>query len=218
MLSWVFRPQCAGCGALADRPLCVACEATLEPVTTACARCAEPGASLCRRCSIAPLAIAQIIAPWKFGGQLAVAIRRLKLSGATHVARALAPLWAPIIIASHADLVVPVPSHWRRRFARGFDHAWLLADHACRLAGTRATPALRRIRHAPPQRGLTAMERRENLADAFATRLDVAGRSVLLLDDVCTTGATLAACAQPLLAAGAKTVTGLALARATSVP
>lgn len=216
MLTWCFRPQCAGCGGLSDRPLCAACEATLEPVTAACASCAEPGGPLCRRCAVAPLPIATIVAPWKFGGQLAVAIRRLKLAGATHVARALAPLWAPIIAASGAELIVPVPSHWRRRFARGFDHMWLLADHACRLAGVRATPALRRVRHAPPQRGLTASERRDNLAGAFAARLDVAGKSVLLLDDVCTTGATLAACAAALH--GARSVTGLALARATSVP
>src|SRR6185369_2068721 len=91
-----------------------------------------------------------IVAPWRFGGQLASAIRRLKFTGATHVARTLAPLWAPILAAAIAEtdaLVVPVPLHWRRRLARGYDHAWLLALHACRFARLpRPVAGLRRIR------------------------------------------------------------------------
>jgi ComF family protein len=126
-------------------------------------------------------------------------------------------------VAEHdAAIVVPVPLHWRRRWTRGYDHAWLLARHACALAGIAApVRALRRIRHAVAQSTLPAAERARNVSEAFATIGTggaVAGRAVVLIDDVMTTGATLAAAARPLRRAGATSVTALVLARATSAP
>ncbi len=225
MLDWLFAPQCIACKALATTPLCVACSTSLEPLGPACPRCAEPTgerAILCRRCMIAPLPLERVIAPWQFGGPLATAIRALKFAKRTSVARAVAPLWAPVLaaaVAEYAAVVVPVPLHWRRRWTRGYDHAWLLARHACaavRIAAPR--PVLRRLRGSPPQSTLPARDRRDNLRGVFAVRDAgaVAGRAVILVDDVVTTGATLAACAHALLAAGATTVVGCALARATS--
>jgi ComF family protein len=222
MMDWIFRPQCAACGAAAVT-LCEACRASLVEIGAACPGCAEPtgeAAGTCRRCRTDPLPLDRVVAPWRFGGQLAQAIRRLKFANRAHIARDVAPLWAPLLaaaVAEHDAIVVPVPLHWRRRWTRGYDHAWLLARHACALAGIAApVRALRRVRHAPAQSTLPAAERARNVCDAFAALGSLAGRAVVLTDDVMTTGATLAAAAGALRRAGATSVTGLVLARATS--
>jgi ComF family protein len=241
MIDWMFQPQCAGCGTPAVT-LCRACRASLVELGPACPRCAEPTSArgviegdgdgsiaagargndgvTCRRCAIHPLPLDRVIAPWRFGGQLASAIRRLKFASRAHIARDVAPLWAPVLAAAVAELdaiVVPVPLHWRRRFMRGYDHAWLLAHHACAFEGIAApVSVLRRIRYAPAQSTLPADRRALNVEGAFAVTRPVAGRAILLVDDVMTTGATLAAAARPLRDAGATSIAALVLARATS--
>ena len=118
--------------------------------------------------------------------------------------------------APAGSLVVPVPLAADRLAARGYNQSGLLARTYAEGRGFRLAPhGALRVRPTPPQVGLSARERRLNVAGAFAgnQRL-IAGRPVILIDDVCTTGATLDSCAEALLAAGAVEVWGVTLARA----
>ncbi|MEJ5368477.1 MAG: ComF family protein [Bryobacteraceae bacterium] len=114
------------------------------------------------------------------------------------------------------EVLVPVPSHWRRRLWRGFDQAAVLARELSRRTAIPVEQALRRNRHTPPQAGLTRRQRRDNIRGCFvAARPEaVRGRRVLLIDDVLTTGATVNAAAAVLRRAGAAHVGVFTLARA----
>ena len=136
------------------------------------------------------------------------------------------PLAAPIAqlmvaagteVLAGADAVVPVPLHPWRALRRGFNQADDLAIHL----GLPVWRALRRTRHGPPQASLPASQRGDNVGNAFAcswmSRLwsgRLRGRTVVLVDDVMTTGATLDACSAVLLAAGVRNVRALTAARA----
>ncbi|MEP6863387.1 MAG: ComF family protein [Deltaproteobacteria bacterium] len=221
-VEWFFKPRCVACSNDGS-PFCESCASSLVELGAACPRCAEPtGAvsAICRRCLRSPLPLERIVSPWRFGGPLASAIRRLKFTGANQIARSVAPLWAPLVAAaaSEGGVVVPIPLHWRRRFSRGYDHAWLLALHACASAQIAPpVPVLARTRASPAQSSLAAADRRSNLRGVFAVRRRYASRivdrEIVLLDDVVTTGSTLAAACEALLEGGARSVTGVALAR-----
>ncbi len=230
LLDLVYLPACAACDEPLDRPadgLCGTCAVSLEPHVAGCPRCGRAAAgrdaATCRRCRRAPPPFESIAAPFLYGGQLAVALQRLKFAGRRDVARTLAPLLGPPLAraAAGCDLIIPVPLHRRRMARRGFNQAALLVRHA-RPAGAPRVDllSLRRVRATLPQTGLDARARRGNVAGAFAVvprrtgRL--AGRRILLVDDIVTTGATMAAAASALRAAGARAVVGFCAARSGS--
>ena len=109
-----------------------------------------------------------------------------------------------------ADLVIPVPIHWSRRYYRGFNQSELLCEGI--PADLMVSRSLKRVRATRPQVGLTPDERRQNLRDAFACRSNVAGKKILLVDDVITTGHTVGECAKTLKNAGALEVMAVAFA------
>jgi competence protein ComFC len=117
---------------------------------------------------------------------------------------------AGLALGWRADAIVPVPLGSHRARDRGFDQAALLARAAARRSGVPCRRALRRVRETPTQVGLGRAERLANVHDAFAAN-PTAG-SVMLVDDVATTGATLSACARALRRAGAREVRAIVVA------
>jgi len=112
------------------------------------------------------------------------------------------------------DRAVAVPSHWWRRMRRGYNQAQSIADSVARELGLPVSRrCLRRIRATAPQADLSRTDRQSNVRGAFAVRGNVAGESVLLIDDVMTTGSTIDECAKALKRAGAKRVIVGVLAR-----
>lgn len=102
------------------------------------------------------------------------------------------------------DMVVPVPMHWLRKRMRDYNQAEVLAALIAEMKGVEYCCALRRVRLTVQQARLSGEARRNNLEQAIEVAEDVAGKRILLVDDVCTTGATAAACEQALRQAGAK--------------
>ena len=221
----IFPPQCGGCGQEGQR-FCPACQASLAflraPVCEQCGYPLQDGEILrcaaCLRQPTSPLAGIRSVA--FFEGPLRQAIHHLKYKRDIILADSLAALlgaaWPGYGLA--ADLVVPVPLSSQRLRERGYNQAALLADALAALLRLPYAPAgAARVRHTASQVGLSAHERGANVAGAFrGQRAAVDGKAVILVDDVCTTSATLSACAGALLAAGAARVWGFTLGRAGS--
>jgi ComF family protein len=150
-------------------------------------------------------------------------IHRLKYGDRLELAKPLG-LWmarAGVELLADADLLVPVPLHWRRLIWRQFNQANALAQVIGRVAGKPVDPfALARVKRTVPQVGLTRAQRADNVQGAFAVpekgSLAVNGRKIVLVDDVLTSGATLNAAARALLRAGAARVDVLVFARVVS--
>lgn len=118
-------------------------------------------------------------------------------------------------LSGQFDAVTFVPVSWKRNFTRGFDQARLLASETAKLWGVKAEPTLRKVRHNRAQSSLTSpTARAANVKDAYAVPHPerVRGRRFLLIDDVCTTGSTISAAADALMAAGASGVVCATLA------
>jgi ComF family protein len=229
LLAVVFPSQCPSCGSALSHPttgpLCEACWSALDrgAVAARC-RCGSPlsgsGRPACGRCRRGLTPLSASLSLGAYDGPLRAAIHELKYHGRRRVAARLAERIAAAPVASVLltpdTVLVPVPLYPRRRRERGFNQAELIAlELGRRLAlPVRAQCLVRRL-DTPSQTGLTAKERRSNVKDAFAVvrRAQVAGRVVVLVDDVVTTGATLRACARVLLLAGAVEVRSVSAAR-----
>lgn len=198
---WVCG-RCESVLALFNVPLCVSCGI---PEALGTCRCDELPASIERVRSVGP-----------YGGWLRGAVVQLKYHGewarAGHLAPMLAEASADLL---PADALVPVPLHPSRRKHRGFNQTEKLAEALSVLVSVPVQRALRRTRRTTPQVRLGAESRRENVEGAFALAPGqrVCGKRFILVDDVVTTGATLGACAEVLIAAGSESVAVVTVAR-----
>ncbi len=223
----VFPWECPLCGGSASAsPFCESCRAELMGAATeACARCAMPLGPWanqeggCSECRGRPLGFDAAIALGPYQGPVGTLCLRLK-----HERDAwLAPWLVDLLIEAREELrqmpsdawVVPIPLHWRRRWERGYNQAdALAAGLAQRLSLRRAQP-LKRILATPRLAQAGRTERAQVMHDAFRTGKRAAraitGRTVLLVDDILTTGATCGAAARALKRAGARQVDVLSL-------
>ena len=141
---------------------------------------------------------------------------RLKYGRKVAVARTMARYMAPLVVAGADRVLVPVPLHRTRLWNRGFNQSALIAREISRRLGIPADPlALSRTRSTPPLKGMSPLQRRKTVAGAFRVRdkRAVAGKTVILVDDVLTTGSTAEACARSLKRAGAARVELVSWAR-----
>ncbi|MBI3199360.1 MAG: ComF family protein [Rhodospirillales bacterium] len=233
MLDAVLPPLCLGCGEIVGAPgaLCARCWqgfAFIAPPQCAC--CGDPFAehlgddALCATCLARPPKFRRARAALAYDTQSRRLVLPFKHGDRTDMARACGG-WmarAGADLLAEADLIAPVPLHWRRLLTRRYNQALLLARALVRAAPPgvehRLAPdLLRRRRWTGSQAGLKAKERRRNVREAFDIHprwaAEVAGKAVVLVDDVLTTGATAEACARVLQRGGARHVDVLTLAR-----
>lgn len=227
LLDLLFPPRCAHCGRQGQEGgrLCADCRAQITRLAPPwCPRCGLPQdtADLCGSCQSHPLSFAGIRSAAWYSGPLRPAIHAFKYRNAREMAAPLADLlhlaWNSL--EGPVDAMIPVPLHAARERERGYNQSLLLARQVQQWANVPVVnDLLLRTRRTVPQVTLTADERQHNVARAFALGKQaipsrVVDRHFVLIDDVCTTGATLAACAETLQAAGAAAVWAVTIARA----
>ena len=211
----VFPARCAGCG---HRGVWV-CDECLPMIPRFappwCLRCGIPLDSRCRCAELSP-AIAMSRSFAAYSGWIRRAVHLIKYENEPARIPSLAEMMVPAALSFPAfDALTPTPLHPSRLRRRGYNQAELLAVQLAERIDVPVTRCLVRTRPTQQQVGLDHLQRRENVAGAFAVRspYDIAGKRIVLIDDVMTTGSTLSACAEALMAAGASWVGVLAFAR-----
>jgi ComF family protein len=223
VLDFALPPRCAGCGAIVAEvhSFCGDCWSQVEFLgESGCTRCGMPleatDAELCGVCIAKPPRIARTrsaVAYDELSRSIAI---RLKYGRKVALARTMARFMAPLVRPDHDPVLVAVPLHRGRLWQRGFNQSVLVANEIARATGLRSEARLlRRTRSTPALKGMSIAQRRKTVAGAFSVdpAADLQGRTVVLVDDVLTTGSTANACAKVLKKAGAARIELVSWAR-----
>ena len=229
LLASLAPPRCRLCRAPlfghANPFLCSACSSGIDWIGEgACRGCGYPAGphaahgAECQRCRGKKLRLTAAAAVARYRAGSRALVLSLKFRGETEIARSMAGLMAERLRAASffpaLDCIVPVALHPARRRGRGFDQAALLSRHLAAITGLPcAEGLLQRTRHTTPQSSLHREARIRNMEGAFRASPEISGKSVVLVDDVMTTGATMAECAKSCRDAGARRVSALVFAR-----
>ncbi len=217
---------CVACAAPVERRtpdalVCGVCRTRLQVVRGGCSRCHQPTPPVgpCRFCADWPEALVSVSSAVWLGDEVREMVHHLKYEGYTRLARLMAEMIAETIPTAKAALLVPVPLGRRREATRGYNQAGVIADALAAAWSLRSQPELlRRVRETASQTGLDPERRTSNVKGAFAGRAPSGTQDetglVILVDDVLTTGATMATAAAALSEAGWKRVGGITFARA----
>lgn len=220
-IDWVYPPRCAGCSTPGIR-FCATCHDSVRVIDQGrvCPVCGTPqnSQSICPECTTLAPGFTALRSWGLYEGALRKAIHQLKYRSDLGISEELAKPISILLRDNNwqVDLITPVPLSRKRLRTRGYNQSAMVA-HWVSLANCipYEPKAMIRIKDTISQVGLSGDERRHNVLAAFqATQANVAGKTVLVIDDVTTTGATMHACASALLNAGADHVYGLTLARA----
>lgn len=212
--------HCHFCGVGGSRAACAACEKSLPWNEPACRGCAAPltATALCASCLAQSPPQDKAWTAFRYEAPIALQIVELKFHGKLIPARVLGILMAEKLAARAEplpEMLIPVPLHWRRLQRRGYNQSQELArELSARLSLPLRADLARRLRPTREQTELTATDRRRNVRSVFSVNKAVAGRRIALLDDVITTGATLAELARTARKAGAAHIEVWAAARA----
>jgi ComF family protein len=227
LLQFFFPITCTACGV--DLPaddiyrICDPCSEKIKFITGLyCQKCGVPlpfGGAHCYSCrKNGRLAYERIRSAAVYEGVLRDLVHKFKYMDRDYLDRLFGALLADTLTITpelgEVDAVVAVPAHWTRKLVRGYNQAELLAARVARsLEKPLAKGYLRRKKMTKAQYRLSRQERKDNLQGCFICDRELKGRTLLVVDDICTTGATIDACAAALRHAGAKKVYGLTLAR-----
>jgi len=223
VLGFALPPRCGGCGAIVDEveSFCADCWRTLEFLGSGgCSRCGIPlqatEAELCGACLARPPRLDRIRSAVAYDDISSSIALRLKYGRKVGLARTMSRYMSPLLTDLPEALLVPVPLHRSRLWRRGFNQSAIVAKALSRQTGLPiCVEALKRVRPTPPLKGMNMRQRRRTVAGAFRANpaVELRGRTVVLIDDVLTTGSTANACARVLKSAGAERVELISWAR-----
>lgn len=214
---------CLGCGqriSLSERPFCALCQMSLKRVgygsCPLCHSLLEDG--VCQNCSEIDFSFAFSRSVYEYDNAAKDAVHQLKYNGLKPIARFIAEgmykALADFPEFEYFDYVASVPLHRVRKRERGFNQSELIARHFASLSGKSYLNCLKRKRYTKSQTNLSQKERLRNVRDVFGATTDVSGKSIIVIDDVFTTGSTLNEACQSLLNAKAAKVAGYTACRA----